>query len=169
MISNHEEKIYIFPNHLLFQRLLSINEKPLSSRILMLIKISYKKKQKIKIVYQTICQKRDSKHSSILWKSTISETLLQKTFSSLWLGCGGGLGETEFSEIFGGATKPLWKTNISLTLSQKEKSLAPKLTDWRPFKLQNSNGRGGLNFWATPFKFWKSTYLLKLFKWFYYT
>jgi hypothetical protein len=39
-------------------------------------------------------------------------------------------------------TKPLWKSNISLPLSQKEKSLAPKLTDWQPFKLQNSNGHG---------------------------
>jgi hypothetical protein len=33
--------------------------------------------------------------------------------------------------------KLLWKSNISLTLSQKEKSLAPKLTNWWPFKLQN--------------------------------
>ena len=40
----------------------------------------------------------------------------------------------------------IWKSNISLTLSQKEKLLAQKLTDWQPFKLQNSNGRGGLNF-----------------------
>ena len=55
---------------------------------------------------------------------------------------------------------------LSTTEIQKEKSLALKLTDWRPFKLQNSNGRGGLNFWATLFKFWKSTYLLKLLKWF---
>ena len=38
-------------------------------------------------------------------------------------------------------TKALLKSNISLCLSQKEKSLAPKLTDWQPFKLQNSNGR----------------------------
>ena len=43
-------------------------------------------------------------------------------------------------------TKALWKSNISLCLSQKQKSLAPKLTAWRPFILQNSNGRGGLNF-----------------------
>ena len=34
-------------------------------------------------------------------------------------------------------TKALWKSNISLTLSQKEKSLAPKLTDWWPFIFQN--------------------------------
>ena len=33
-------------------------------------------------------------------------------------------------------TKKLWKSNISLTLSQKEKSLAPKLTDWQPYKLK---------------------------------
>ena len=66
-------------------------------------------------------------------------------------------------------TKALLKSNISLCLSQKEKSLAPKLTAWRPFILQNSNGRGRLNFWATPFKFWKSTNFLKLSKWFYYT
>ena len=33
-------------------------------------------------------------------------------------------------------TKALWKSNISLCLSQKEKSLAPKLTEWRPFKPQ---------------------------------
>ena len=66
-------------------------------------------------------------------------------------------------------TKALWKSNISLCLSQKEKSLVPKLTAWRPFILQNSNGRGRLNFWATPFKFWKSTNFLKLSKWFYYT
>ena len=39
-------------------------------------------------------------------------------------------------------------------LSQKEKSLAPKLTPWRRSILQNSNGHGGLNFWTTPFKFW---------------
>ena len=32
--------------------------------------------------------------------------------------------------------KALWKSNISLCLSQKEKSLAPKLTEWRPFKPQ---------------------------------
>ena len=56
-----------------------------------------------------------------------------------------------------------------LWAKRREKSLSPKLTNWRPFKLQNSNGHGGLNFWATPFRFWKSTYLLKLFKWFYYT
>ena len=43
-------------------------------------------------------------------------------------------------------TKALWKSNISLCLSQKEKSLAPKLTEWRPFKPQILNGRGGLNF-----------------------
>ena len=43
-------------------------------------------------------------------------------------------------------TKTLWKSNISLCLSQKEKSLAPKLTEWRPFKSQVLNGRGGLNF-----------------------
>ena len=43
-------------------------------------------------------------------------------------------------------TKPIWKSNISLCLSQKEESLAPNLTEWRPFKLQNSNGRGGLKF-----------------------
>ena len=43
-------------------------------------------------------------------------------------------------------TKALWKSNISLCLSQKEKSLAPKLTEWQPFKCQNSNGRGRLNF-----------------------
>ena len=36
--------------------------------------------------------------------------------------------------------------HISLCLSQKETSLAPKLTKWRPFKVQNSNGHGGLNF-----------------------
>ena len=33
-------------------------------------------------------------------------------------------------------TKALWKSNISLCLSQKEKSLAPKLTKWQPFKPQ---------------------------------
>ena len=43
-------------------------------------------------------------------------------------------------------TKALWKSNISLCLSQKEKSLAPKLTQWRPFKVQNSEGRGRRNF-----------------------
>ena len=43
------------------------------------------------------------------------------------------------------------------------------MTAWRPFILQNSNGRGGLNFWAAPFKFWKLTNFLKLSKWFYYT
>ena len=43
-------------------------------------------------------------------------------------------------------TKALWKSNIALCLSQKEKSLAPKLTKWQPFKLQNSNGCGRLNF-----------------------
>ena len=43
-------------------------------------------------------------------------------------------------------TKALRKSNISLCLSQKQKSLAPKLTAWRPFILQNSNGRSGLNF-----------------------
>ena len=43
-------------------------------------------------------------------------------------------------------TKALLKSNISLCLSQKEKSLAPKLTAWRPFILQNSNGRGRFNF-----------------------
>ena len=43
-------------------------------------------------------------------------------------------------------TKALWKSNISLCLSQKEKSLAPKLTDWWPFIFQTSDGRGGLNF-----------------------
>ena len=41
----------------------------------------------------------------------------------------------------GSLAKALWKSNISLTLSQNEKSLAPKLNNWRPFKLQNSNGR----------------------------
>ena len=39
-------------------------------------------------------------------------------------------------------TKALWKSNISLCLSQKEKSLAPKLTKWRPFKPQILDGRG---------------------------
>ena len=34
-------------------------------------------------------------------------------------------------------TKALWKSYISLCLSQKEKSLAPKLTEWRSFELQN--------------------------------
>ena len=43
-------------------------------------------------------------------------------------------------------TKALWKSNISLCLSQKEKSLAPKLTEWWPFKPQVLNGRGRLNF-----------------------
>ena len=33
-------------------------------------------------------------------------------------------------------TKALWKSNISLCLSQKEKSLTPKLTKWRSFKPQ---------------------------------
>ena len=33
-------------------------------------------------------------------------------------------------------TKALLKSNISLCLSQKEKSLAPKLTEWRPFNPQ---------------------------------
>ena len=42
-------------------------------------------------------------------------------------------------------TKTLSKSNISLCLSQKEKSLAPKLSEWRPFKPQVLNGRGGLN------------------------
>ena len=32
--------------------------------------------------------------------------------------------------------KVLLKSNISLCLSQKEKSLAPKLTDWQPYKLK---------------------------------
>ena len=64
--------------------------------------------------------------------------------------------------------KALWKNNISLTLSQKEKSLAPKLTDWRLSIFQNSNGCGELNLWATSFKFWKWTFLLKLMNWFYY-
>jgi hypothetical protein len=32
--------------------------------------------------------------------------------------------------------KELWKSNISLWVSQKEKSLAPKLTEWQPFKPQ---------------------------------
>ena len=58
-------------------------------------------------------------------------------------------------------TIALWKSNISLWLSKKEKSLAPKLTEWQPFKYQILNGRGGLPFWATPFKFWKSTNFLK--------
>ena len=40
----------------------------------------------------------------------------------------------------------LWKSNISLCLSQKEKSLALKLAEWRPFKPHVLNGRGGLNF-----------------------
>ena len=40
---------------------------------------------------------------------------------------------------------------------------------WLSFILQNSNGCGGLNFWAKHFEFCKSTYLLKLVKWFYYT
>ena len=43
-------------------------------------------------------------------------------------------------------TKALWKSNISLCLSQKEKSLAPKLTELRPFKSQILNGRGRLKF-----------------------
>ena len=43
-------------------------------------------------------------------------------------------------------TKTLWKSNISLYLSQNEKSLALKLTEWRPFKPQILNGPGGLNF-----------------------
>ena len=43
-------------------------------------------------------------------------------------------------------TKSLWKSNISLCLSQKEKSLAPKLTKWRPFKPQVLNECGVLNF-----------------------
>ena len=43
-------------------------------------------------------------------------------------------------------TKALRKSNISLCLSQKKKSLAPKLTEWRPFKPQILDGRGGLNF-----------------------
>ena len=38
------------------------------------------------------------------------------------------------SNVYGGLREN-WKPNISLTLSQKEKSLGPKLTDWRPFKL----------------------------------
>ena len=42
--------------------------------------------------------------------------------------------------------KALWKSNISLCLSQKENSLAQKLTQWRPFKVQNSDGRGRRNF-----------------------
>jgi hypothetical protein len=44
-----------------------------------------------------------------------------------------------------GLTKALWKSNISLCLSQKEKSLAPKLTKWRPFKPQTLNEHGRLN------------------------
>ena len=47
-------------------------------------------------------------------------------------------------------TTALWKSNISLTLSQKEKSLAPKLTNWRPFILQNSNGCGAQFLSHTP-------------------
>jgi uncharacterized membrane protein len=42
-------------------------------------------------------------------------------------------------------TKALWKSNISSCLNQKEKPLAPKLTEWRPFKPQIQNGHGGLN------------------------
>ena len=42
--------------------------------------------------------------------------------------------------------KALWKSNISLCLSQKEKSLTPKLTKWRPFKPQILDGHGRLNF-----------------------
>ena len=41
-------------------------------------------------------------------------------------------------------TKALWKSNISLCLSQKEKSLTPKLTKWRPFKPQFLNFEMGV-------------------------
>ena len=44
-------------------------------------------------------------------------------------------------------TKALWKSNISLCLSQKEKSLAPKLTEWWPFKLLLYLVKISFSFW----------------------
>ena len=38
----------------------------------------------------------------------------------------------------------------------------------RPFKVQNWNGRGRLNFWATPMKLCKIAFFIKIFKWYYY-
>ena len=43
------------------------------------------------------------------------------------------------------ASKSTFEEQNSM-LSQKEKSLASKLADWRPFILKSSNGCGGLNF-----------------------
>ena len=37
-----------------------------------------------------------------------------------------------------------------------------------PWKVQNWNGRGRLNFWATPSKFWRKWYFFKIYKWCYY-
>ena len=37
-----------------------------------------------------------------------------------------------------------------------------------PWEVQNWNEHGGLNFWATPSKFWKKWYFSKIFKWHYY-
>ena len=35
-----------------------------------------------------------------------------------------------------------------------------------PWEVQNWNGRGGRNFWATTSKFWENSYFLKIFKWY---
>ena len=42
--------------------------------------------------------------------------------------------------------------------------VAPKLRELRPFWVQNTNGRGTLNFWARSLKLWNFTYLLKVFQ-----
>ena len=38
----------------------------------------------------------------------------------------------------------------------------------RPLVAKNWNGRGSSNFWATPLKFSKFVYFLKMLKWYYY-
>ena len=48
---------------------------------------------------------------------------------------------------------------------QNFKDLAQKLRLPCPWQVQNWNGRGGRNFWATTSKFWENSYFLKIFKW----
>ena len=82
---------------------------------------------------------------------TWSENNFQKLFSDL-------LGRTQYGryQILDDTTKTIclrlevrkqhFKAHIQLTLSQKKKSVASKLTAWRLFIFQNSRGQIGLIF-----------------------
>ena len=69
-------------------------------------------------------------------------------------------------------TKNWWKYHLMAykksIIDQNLKGIAHLKRLPCPWEVWNWNGRGRLNFWATPFKFWKKWYFSKIYKWYYY-